>query len=242
MARGAPDYSNVKSGESLHRLDDLSELPPRLGYPISIDRAGEVVALDDFRYGIVAVQADDAGLGETIVASSDYSRYGGFTAKLTRAADASSYASVSAYALSLQSGKIGAEAQFCASGSTPNVKFYVQRYTGEYRLLWGLRWDDATDKIYIGGDTVGWTELSADYDIFQTPPHFHNMKLVVDVDNEDYERVIIDGENVAIAAVDAYKVANSNSPHTVVSYYNGVGPAAATTIYLDYVIITRNEP
>lgn len=242
MARGAPDYSNARSYETLHRLDDLAEVPPRFGEVASIDRGGHVVFSEDFRHGVGTVELASAGLGETIVASPDYSRFGGFTAKMSRVDNASSYVNANLFGLIIETGKIGAEIQFCASGSTPKIELYLTRYTGTQRLLWGLKWDDSSNKVYIGGDTVGWTEISDDFGIFQTPPHFHNMKLVVDVDNRDYERVLIDGKPVAVVAVDALEEDNTNSPHIVVTISSASGQALLSTLYIDYVIATRAEP
>lgn len=242
MPRGAPDYSNVKSGEDLHRLDDLAEIPPRLRYPSSIDRAGEVVVLEDFRYGLVGVETAKDDLGSSVTASPLFTRFGGFSAKLARVANALAWARVEAFTPSLESGKIGAEIQFCADTADPVVQIYISQYTGSKWLLWGLKWSALTDKIYIGGETVGWTEIGSGYDISQGYHYFHNAKLVVDVANKDYERVLINGAPLTLVAVAAKEEASTALPHVVVYVENYGGTANANELYLDYIIITRNEP
>lgn len=242
MPRGAPDYSNVKSGEDLHRLDDLSEIPPRLRHPSSIDRAGEVVAMEDFRYGLVGVETAQDGLGSSVTASPLFSRFSGFSAKLARAADTLAWCRVEAFTPSLESGKIGAEIQFCADTADPVILLYISQYTGSEWLLWGLKWSALTDKIYIGGETVGWTEIASGYDISQGYHYFHNAKLVVDVANKDYERVLINGVALTITDVAAKEAASTALPHVVAYIENYGGTANANEVYLDYIIITRNEP
>lgn len=242
MPRGAPDYSNVSAGETLHRLDDLAELAVRLHAVRSIDRAGEVVLAEDFRYGVSALETDTAGLGEAVSVSPLYSRFGQFTIKLEHLANANSWSSIAAHATAVESEKIGLEFQFVAMTSDPRVLGYVTLYTGSYYYLWGLAWDATEDKVYIGGDSVGWTEIASGHDIFQGIPRYHNVKFVVDVDDLNYERVIIDGEVIPVIEKAAYSEENSASPHLIGAIYNGKGPTVANEIYIDYLIITRNEP
>lgn len=242
MPRGAPDYSNVRSPKDLYRLDDLAELAPRLHAVSSIDRSGNIVTSENFRYGLSSVETDTAGLGETVSASSTYSRYGGFTAKLEHLANPDSWSSISIYVPILETGKVGLEFEFSANGSDPCVIGYIGRYTGTQWLLWGVKWDATVDKVYIGGETVGWEEIGADFDILQDTPHHHNVKLVVDVGELNYERVIIDGKVVPIVPKEAQIVEAVLTSHVVVTIYNGKGPTAASQIYVDFVNITRDEP
>jgi len=242
MPRGAPDYSNVKSGDNLHRLDDLSEVPPRLRFPSSIDRAGEVVAFEDFQYGLVGVETAQDALGSSVATSPLFTRFGGFSAKMARVANTLAWCRVEVFTPSLESGQIGAEIQFCAETADPVVQLYISQYTGSEWLLWGLKWSALTDKIYIGGETVGWTEIASGYDISQGYHSFHNVKLVVDVANKDYERVLINGVPLAVTTVAAKEADSTVLPHVVAYVENYGGTASANEVYLDYVIITRNEP
>jgi hypothetical protein len=242
MARGAPDYSNVRAGDDLHRVDDLAEIPPRLGQVSSIDRAGEVVAIEDFRYGLVGVETAVDGLGSSVTASPLFTRFGGFSAKLARVANSNAWTRVEVFTPALASERIGAEIQFCADTADPIVRLYISQYTGSEVILWGLKWNAVLDKIYIGDDTTGWTEIASGYDIAQGYHSFHNMKLVADVTNKDYERVFVNGVPLTVADVSAQSGANTVAPHVVVYVQNYGGTPNANEIYLDYVIITRNEP
>lgn len=242
MPRGAPDHSNVKSGEDLHRLDDLAELPPRLRYPSSVDRAGEVVAMEDFRHGLGGVEIAQDGLGSGVTASPLFTRFGGFSAKMARVANTLAWCRIEAFTPSLESGKIGAEIQFCADTADPVIILYISQYTGSKWLLWGLKWSALTDKVYIGGETVGWTEIASGYDISQGYRYFHNVKLVVDVEDEDYERVLINGVPLTVVSVAAKEASSTVLPHVVAYIENYGGTANANEVYLDYIIITRNEP
>ena len=242
MPRGAPDYSNVRGGSLFGRVDDLGELIGRLGYAPGIDRLGRIVFYQDFRYGSGALETVSKGLGEEMSLSATYSLYGGFTYKLTRVADTESWSSFGIYSLIVESGRLSLEAQFCVMGSDPNLKFYIARYTGTERKLWGLRWDAVLDKIYIGGDTIGWTEIASGYDIFVGVPHYHNIKFVVDVDDENYVRVLIDGKPIPVVEKASQDDPSPNSPHIVINIYNGKDPSTASELYVDYVMVKMDEP
>ncbi len=242
MPRGAPDYGNVRAGADLHRLDDLAELVVRLGGVGSIDRAGEVVVLEDFRYGLAGVRVTADELGSSVNESSLYAHYGGYTANMARVANTLAWTKLEVFTPSMESGKIGVELQFAATSADPVVLLFISQYTGSKWLLWGLKWSSLTDKVYIGGETVGWTEVASGYDIAQDYHSYHNIKLVVDVENEDYERVLINGVSLSIIATDAKIATSTVAPHVVAIIENYGGTGLANEVYLDYVLITRNEP
>lgn len=242
MARGAADYSNVKSGDNLHRLDNLAELPPRMKQISSIDRAGEIIVAEDFSYGLVGVETDEDALGSSVTVSPLFTRYGGFSIKMARAANALAWTKIECFTPSLESGKIGVEIQFCAETYDPVVLLFISQYTGEQWLLWGLKWSSLTDKVYIGGETVGWVEIASGYDISQGYHSFHNVKLVVDVENENYERVLVNGVPLTIVEKAAKAVSSEIIPHVVAYVENYGGTVEANEVYLDYILITRNEP
>lgn len=243
--QGGIDYQDggFPSGGSVYPMTrDLAELAARINKPVGIDRSGNIVFAEDFRFGDGSIETLSKGLGETMGLSPLYSRYGGFTYKLARVDDDTSWCNFQTYASIIKSDRIGLEIQFCGMVADPNLQIYIGRYTGEVHYVWGLRWDAQTNKIYIGGDTVGWTEIAEKYDIFLNVPHYHNMKLVVDVVNKDYERVIIDGKVIPVVAKAARESENPNSPHVVATVSNASGYAGAAEVYTDYIILTRNEP
>lgn len=241
MPRGAPDYSNVRSGEVLERLDDLAEIVPRLGFPSSIDRAGRVVMLETFKHGGGACVAQSAGLGETTQVSGEYSRYGGYTYELETVASVNSYAGVYTRVAAVGRDRVGAEAQFIVQGNYPVLKLILAWHDGEYSYNWTLRWDTTTDKVHIKDSDGTYLDVSGDYELFLHASLTHTMKLVADIDDESYVRAYIDGALLTLPEATAVKAAYALTPDLAVTFRNGVGPAHASRVYVDTLILTRDE-
>jgi len=242
MPRGAPDYSNVRAPGNLDRLDDLAELPPRLGFPSGLDRLGKVVLLEDFDTGGNLVSALTADLGETSAISNEYNRYGRFSWELARVADADSYAGAYVRVAAIGEDRIGGEVQFVVREHYPNLKLYLSWHDGTNGYTWGLRWDTANEKAYLGSDSVGYTQITGTYKCFLNPALVHTMKIVGDIDDEAYIRAYIDGKKLTLPEADPYKYAYTYTPDIALSFYNGLDPTTAAKVFVDTMIITRAEP
>jgi hypothetical protein len=245
VSQGGIDYQDggFSTGQGLYaNVSDMAELAVRLGAPSSVDRSGTVVAIEDFRYGLSMIESTTAGLGETVLTSGSYSRYGGYSAKLTRVANVDSYVGTRVRVGSRPAGTWGAEALFTAITGQPNVRLFLVRHTGTHNIGWAARWDGNEGKVYYEVSTGVWEEVISDIPMNYGYPLLHSFKLVVSETDLEYMRIIADGEEVSFSADPYLYLEDTSSPDTLATFFNAVGPAVATVVYADAIIITCNEP
>ncbi|MBU2060048.1 MAG: hypothetical protein KKB38_20250 [Gammaproteobacteria bacterium] len=242
MARGAPDYSNVRVESLLTRLDDLAELVARLGGAYAFDRSGSVIMLHDFGYGLALAVTDTAGLGEMVEASSLYSLFGGYTVCLNRVADASSESSIYVQCPLYGSAKLGVQALFVPATAVSVISVQITRFTGLAMQTWALMWDGYGEVVYYLDDADEWIEAQTNMGMFVDNPTYNMIKLVVDPATDEYVRAVINGTAIILTDVASQSEASSKSSHVEIMVKNGPGLEDASDVYVDAIIVTTNEP
>lgn len=242
MSRGAPDYGNVLAPGELTRLDDMAELPPRLGFPSSIDRMGKVVLLETFETGGGAVAPVYADLGETCGLSSEYSRYGGYTYELETVSSADSYAGAYIRVAAIGEDKIGTEVQFIVRDNYPVLDLQLFWHDGTYSYSWGLRWDTVNEDVYIGMNDADFIQIDGTYKMFLHRGLVHTMKLVGDIDDEEYVRAYINGKMLTLPTKSPVIASYTYTPDIATILYSRGRVGATPRIFVDTMILTRAEP
>lgn len=241
MSHGLPDWGMTIKSDIYSLVDDLAELPPRLGFPSSIDRRGCVLLMETFDTGAGLCLPLTGALGETYGLSSLFARYGRFSYKLTRIANVNSYAAIYVRMGALVTDKIGVEVHFADTTHYPNLILYLQLQTLEALYTWGLRWDTINEKAYIGTQTGGWTEVDGTYFYTRYDSITHVMKLVADSEDFTYSRGLLDGNVLIFPEVDPVISTVTLSPYVACQFHNGYGPAYICSVYVDAIILTRGE-
>jgi len=130
MPRGAPDYSSVTSAQPLHRLDDMSEIPARLGSPVTHDRAGKVVTMETFRSGVSHWRPAIYGTGSEIVASPAYFRSEPFSCKMVCGSDDARQAKIFKHFPLPVLGKYGVEVSWMPEYKIEQIQYRLTYYDG----------------------------------------------------------------------------------------------------------------
>ena len=222
----------------------LAELAARLGSIVTYDRRGEVVWLDDFEDNINKWNSSFGAAGGSLALSTDESRSGSNSAKLI--CPTGGYAIMNRTLPYTPSPKLGFEAHECfptAGNITRVLDLGVLTTTKQFEFEIRYDWTDAvtgTWKIYTYPTT--WVTLSGIPSIEAIAGLFHAIKVVVDLENGKYVRLLVDGIAYDISQYTPNWGVNTNPPRITPTIYHAARAGQQDTIYVDDVIITRNEP
>jgi hypothetical protein len=242
MPRGAPDYSNVRAFSPLHRVSDLAELAARLSSPVAYSRSGNVIWLTSFEHGLqgVVLGTDHADSVGGITASRSY--HGSFSLYLDPRDATDSYVE---YARSLQyieAGKVGLEIALSLDRYPDKVRLQTHYMDGVTSIVGEVRYDTEGEYWQIkDGDSV-WQTVLEDFYLQDGAEAWHNIKLVVDNENEVYGWLLVDKHVVNISE---YSLREISYPgwgqffFKVTAYGDSDRHAKA---YVDDIIVTQGEP
>jgi len=241
MPRGAPDYSNVRAGEPLHRLDDMAELAARLGSPVTHHRGGYIVFLDSFESGIASWQTGTSGSGASITVSSQNKRTGAFSVKMVAGSNASRSAQISRAFPHPTETVYGFEVSVMFLSAPQYLILTLSKRDGTQEHQFQVMYMSVEKEIVVtipGGSSV---VVIDDIELFVGSGLFHTFKLICDYENERYYSLTVDERIVDLSGYEPYTFNYSSSPHTnvVITVYSNVGEN--DTIYVDDVILTQGE-
>lgn len=242
MAHGTPDWGLVGPKTTVHGLDDLGEHAVRLGSPHLFDRAGDILALTDFRVGLGAWEGfHDVGGGAVHLAT-EHSRQGAYSMKLTAGMGVDDNAGLRIRIPYPVIGCFGHE-----------FTYSMQDYTVYFGC--SIEVDDTVD-LWIAelqfhallGRLVCITTGGAQHEIaaglgfrISTQPE-HTMKIVADLSTRMYVRAIYNGlaYNISRVPMNQAATAGAWSLEAVIEHMGDGGHNPEG--YVDNVIVTQNEP
>ncbi len=236
------DFSRYLPDSNRFSLQDMGELAARLWSPVQFDRRGEVVFMDAGQAGIAPWRVYGGGTGNNVSAVGANSGPSGFAIRLTPGSDGGKTAGMSRTFSPARWSRTGFEIGVCLTTSFDYLWIDIDRYDGLKRHLARLKLD------YTNLELRYWNSAGADVTIDTiTDPtsvtHVHNsIKLVGDMDNFNYVRVIYNQEEYELAGIPLYLNPAFAAPQVLVALTaHGTGAGGE---YLDITqsIITGNEP
>lgn len=242
MGHGYPPWSGIKRDVIFSLPLDLGELAVRLGSPVTFDRRGDVIFLDEFENGLGHCQTLTSGAGGAVEMTTDETRYGGYAAKLIGGSDSSRWALLHYILPKPIFSGIGLETHFRVGDDVEYVSLRILVYDGTYYHEGEIRHDQANNR---------WEYLKADgtYVVFQTgaiipsAAHlFHPAKLVVDLENDEYIRALVTGEEEDLSGIPLRVVLSAVNPDLRARVMVTSTAGNNGWVYADSVIITQNEP
>lgn len=244
---GLPDYSASKPvGQvpvgPVYTSSDTGELAVRLGSPVSFDRRGNVIWLDDFENNINKWVQYAVGTGGSIGLSNGAARNGAMSAKLITPSDALLAARLYRDFLYPEVGKIGGEISFTINNNLDFFQLGLQFWTETKYTHSLLRYLPSEKALYYVDSTSVLKVILSNANLFATTPLFHTLKLVVDIKTDKYVRALLDSYYV-----DMSEIACPTSTGVYTKDFNcqitAMGKAGLNvTIYVDDFILTQNEP
>lgn len=241
MSRGQPDWGFGRV-QTVHVLsEDLAELAARLGSIHTYDRRGYVVWSDDFAGGIGAWVTTSDGAGSSVAASTVNPKWPPNCVKLVGGTGGDRSAQIANQFGAIISGVCG-------------VEFSIDLLTDFYECRIGLALDAAdgarqpaikldgtTDKIYLLNGVGFWEEIADLPILFHSTIGYHNLKLVVDFDNDYYVRFMLDDVEYDLSAHAIHNTVTFGRHRLRARVFYKSRSAGGDYCYVDGVIITQNE-
>lgn len=242
MAHGQRDWSNIGAEEVVHGLADVGELAARLGSPVTHNREGNVVHIETFEYGVDTWHPTLYGTGAEIIVSAQKARTSGYSCKMIAGSDGTGAAKIfRSFPLPVL-GNYGLELSWLPEQYSKwllwGLDYHDGGYNHQYRALYRVDENDVQVKDENGNYQTVITGLDLSY----TYADFHVIKMVVDLVNDEFLRLIINDVEYDLSDHPAYVFAEAAGPDLVaeIVLYGDAGHNGFS--YIDDVILTQNEP
>ena len=242
MAHGLPDWGLVGPKTTTYGLDDMGELAVRLGSPDLFDRRGDVVALTDFRDGLGALEWVGAGPGAKVKLVTSMGRQGAYCVSLQAGLNAGGWAAIYESFPIQRVCALGFEFSFSVQMNTAAIRNFVRWFDGANQYTGLVGYDHVAQNLWYRDAEGAAIVFAPNVLLNESGEPEHTVKLVVDMLDQQYVRVMLDSSVYDLKGIGLWKVANSSSPHmTVWALHDGDGSVNVES-YVDNVIVTRNEP
>lgn len=238
----SPDFLQATTPHANPVEITIAELAVRMGFPHVFERTGNVLFYDRFEYGI-----SDWGLSHDIAANKPVLTSRGllaspYSAALVIAGGAAGYSYISKRVAYPYLTVFGTEFSFLPTDEFGELLFGYQLYTGADRLSVWIKYNDVTDKWYVYNGVGAFVEFAEQglgtWDI----EAWHTAKVVVDMANLQYARVMIDAEDYSLADYAVEVVAVPAAPRLELVFSTTQLGALVYNLHIDNVIMTINEP
>lgn len=242
MAHGAPDFSKYRRDSASYSLEDLSELAVRLGSIVAFDRLGDIALLDGFESGLSMWTLTGTGTGYEQVIDTDHYRTRTPSAKLTTGEEDGSWVNIMRHAFYPGARRIGLEVSLTthASQSLLRLRLLIRDGTHDHTIEILLK--PTTDTIAYYDDNYDEATLDDTLSIHHDEHLFHVLKLVADLDTNEYVRIRFDNQTWDMTGI-AYRTrATALAPVIFIDIEVTDNIAANMSVYIDNVILTKDEP
>lgn len=242
MAHGTPDWAEVAPKTTVYGGIDLAEHAVRIGSIVSFDGRGSVVWADDFESGIHKWDEIGSGDGHDAEWSAVYARNGGFSCKITPGADGNFLGGIRTYLPPLTLGKVGLEVSWVRPTTFTDfsIFFYHVHPTKGWRS--GIKFVDATATLQYYDSSLAWQDIEAGVGARASGYLFNILKLVIDLENDLYTRLIFNNREWDLSPYGLYTNGGSAVTEALIEVQLVVPSAFGTPSYIDDVIVTQNEP
>jgi hypothetical protein len=242
VAHGTPDWGVTSGAATVYQLTDLAELAARLGSPVTFDRRGDVLWIDDMESGVDKWYATYGGATGSLGLSAVEARNGRYSALLSAGIAVGASVNIYHYLPVPVFSSLGLEAHARLEDTLARLETALDLYDGTTELLGVLRYNHLTGDLLV-------LNAGEEYDVVATDLHlaaiarlFHAFKLVVDPVAQEYVRAIVDSTPVDLSGRSLYTLTTPVEARMDVRISQVSNMAATCNVYLDDVIVTQNEP
>jgi len=219
-----------------------AELAVRLGSPVIDEQRGRVQYIDTFEEGTVRWQLGVGGTDGSAAITPLYARSGGYAVMLRASSDLLRTADMANYSIVLPNARTGFAYSFSLDGGCDEHTLEVLRYDGVNKHDIRLKFDDVVDQMQILNDVPAWVNVLATDLGTRNLWHFHSLKLVVDLVNHNYLRLILDNVETDLSMHAYAAAADARGSEMTVRITQKSMAAANDIAVVDNVIITTAEP
>lgn len=193
MVHGHADYGVGTPTATVHTLSDMAELAARLGSPDTFDRRGNVLWYDDFEGGIEKWGFGSVPPGGALEWSSESSKTGRFSAKLTAPAALGGVSHMWCRLAYPLTARLGMEIAFSLPvANLALITLQLQLYLSRVGHLAMLAYDGTTRSLSYFERDAGEVALTPPVNLGTFANYFHVLKVVVDIETSEYVRAVLD--------------------------------------------------
>lgn len=209
---------------------------------LTFDRKGDIVLYDDFEDGLNKCKFAGSGTGAACAINMAHVKRGSVSVKLTGGSTANYWGRLSHYTPYLTLSKWGYEISFLLGELYDYALFSLECSTGSVWKIGRIKIDFTNFKLQYYNNVADYVDIATGFKLYPGDKLFHTIKLVCDMENDKYVKVIIDNNQYDLSGIALSTGSTSTEPMALVrtflyseSGYNGY-------IYLDDCILTQNEP
>ena len=219
-----------------------AELAARLGSPVSLDRRGQVIEMQDFSKGWGTWSGGGVGALNAYVLDPTRWAYGGYSVKLTSGQGEDGAAVVGCRVPTLPDTVAGLAARVSIAAEAKYIVVDMEYYDTVYRHWVQWRWDVELGKleVYLGDDT--WETVESDMQFYHDPSLFNYIKLVADFDGDFYVRGIFNSIEKDLSAYPVWKEESDLGEALTCRVWVYSLDGYNDIVYVDSIIVTVNEP
>ena len=244
-SQGGIDYPNggfASGGVTFPITGDLAELAARLGSPVTHDRKGNVVLLQDFESGMPGWIFITGGANSELVMSTAYARSGAFSMKMVPSTASPYYVGAYKDFAYPYPRNIGIELSFTVDYRTSYIEFRLLTHDPENISYAAITYDHANGQLLYLKSNGFPGVLDADLTLSHQPNIFHTLKFVVDFENDIYNRVVLDHYTYGNLNYGLQVFENAEAPYCRMQIKNYAINDEQPAVYIDDFTVTQNEP
>jgi hypothetical protein len=219
-----------------------TELAIRLGFPQVFERTGNVLFYESFSYGIGDWHPLQSPAANKPVLAAKGLLDSPYSVKLVSDGTLAGFSTIRKDLGYPYLTTFGMEFSFQASQEMGQLYFGIIIYTGSTKhSIWG-RYEDVTYKWSILDNTPAYQDvLTYNIGVFDHS-NWHTVKLVADLLNEKYARIMVDNEDVGISSYVPRQDVDATDPYIYLGLQSYTLGTRVYDVYVDNVILTINEP
>jgi hypothetical protein len=223
-------------------MRDVGELAARLRSPVVFDRRGEVIFLDDMRYGLApyTVLTSGAGAGAKVIASAVFS--GPYAIRLTGGSDSDQYANLTKFLGIADINKWGLEVGVAFNDAFDSFRATLRYYTGSTLYSMSFNLDNANGDLEIDEEGAGYTKIADLPASLLQGGMFHNIKIVGDMSTGYFTRLIFNYTEYDISEYQIETAASATLESQVMQLQLTSNTGDNDTCDIGRVVVTSGEP
>jgi len=238
----SPDYSKYLLGSVRFSLQDMGELAARLGSPMVYDRRGEVQFMSTFDNGLAGFTTGISGTGASVKLVVDGGYRWPYHVLLTPGTTLNKYAAVGVQVGAVGAKKIGCEWVFAIVGGFDYVRFDLYGTDGVTYNQGQVRINYLARTLQVRDENSVYRTIQTIPQIAFAAPVYLSVKVVIDLENHTYDRIVVSDEVYDASAYSFYTEESGTfqNIYAAITLFDDAAPIAAG--HVAQVILTVNEP
>jgi len=213
----------------------------RTQFPYVYNRSGNVIFWDDFESPTIKPYLHATGTGGSCNRSTDAALNGDFSMKLITGNVENNSCTAKYYLDNFRFGKLGILAHLMTHNVQVAYTLSLQYFDGATLHVGRIKVDVSDGKVYYGYPTPTTHIGTISWYTSGTVDLFMPIKLVIDIDNNVFDKLYIARNEIDMNNYSLYTADNTTNQNVIAEIEFMTKANASYTAYLDNVVITDNE-